>query len=186
MLKKIISSAGLIILVLLTACGTTQNADSGHSSTHESSSHESMDHMESDDDQTLDLQEANNPNYKKGSKITLLNGHMAGMKNAKGTVEAVYTTHVYSVSYKPITGGKPVRNHKWVVQEELATKSNALLPKGTKVKLKAGHMEGMNGATATIDSGSKTNVYRVSYTDTNTGKLMKHHQWMREDELKKR
>ena len=49
--------------------------------------------------------------------------------------------------------------------------------------LNAEHMEGMKGATATIDSAEQTTVYMVDYTDTETEEKVTYHKWVTESEL---
>ncbi|RYL91051.1 DUF1541 domain-containing protein [Sporolactobacillus sp. THM7-4] len=134
----------------------------------------------------LGIKVARHPRYKVGSSVTIKASHMSGMKNAKGTVAGAYTTNVYSVTYKPVNGGPWIKNHKWVVQEELVTNKKGLLKKGTRVKLNASHMPGMKGATATIETSRHGHVYMVNYKDTKTGQWVKHHKWVTEDELEAR
>lgn len=51
-------------------------------------------------------------------------------------------------------------------------------------QLKANHMEGMQGATATIDSATETTVYMVDFTSS-TGEQVTNHMWVTKDELSK-
>lgn len=48
--------------------------------------------------------------------------------------------------------------------------------------MNADHMEGMNGATAVIDSAEQTTVYMVDFTST-SGEEVKNHKWVTESEL---
>jgi len=57
--------------------------------------------------------------YHVGEKITLLTNHMAGMEGAHGTITAVNSGPAYMVNFTPTTGGKMVKNHKWLAQDEL-------------------------------------------------------------------
>lgn len=57
--------------------------------------------------------------YHVGEKITLLTNHMAGMEGASGTVVAVNPGPAYMVNFTPTNGGKMVKNHKWLAQDEL-------------------------------------------------------------------
>ncbi|WP_100489396.1 YdhK family protein [Sporolactobacillus pectinivorans] len=174
----------LVFVVALTGCSTSQGTnDSSSSMSHDMNRDHDQHAMSSDRDVPQDLVATMNPEFKKGSKVTLKTDHMSGMMNAKGTVAGVYTTNVYTVTYHPTNGGKVVRNHKWVIQQELQTHNKGLLKTGTKVNLNASHMPGMMGAEATIDSAKQTNIYMVNYTDTKTGKVIKSHKWVTEDEL---
>ncbi|KOO50766.1 YdhK family protein [Priestia koreensis] len=57
---------------------------------------------------------------KPGKEVTLEADHMKGMKGAEATVDSAEKTTVYMVDYNPTTGGKKVRNHKWVTESELS------------------------------------------------------------------
>lgn len=46
---------------------------------------------------------------------------------------------------------------------------------GTEVALEAGHMEGMMGATSTIDDAQTTTVYMVDYEPTDGGEMIRNH-----------
>lgn len=156
----------------------TENHD-----THEGG-HEDMEHDESGE-VPEGMKETENPTYPVGSEVVIENDHMAGMKGAKGTVVGVFDTTAYEVTYKDTKTGEKVANHKWVVHEELENAQDGPYQAGDEVVLEASHMPGMKGATATIDSAEKTNVYMVTYTDTETGEEIENHKWMSEDELSK-
>lgn len=129
------------------------------------------------------MKEAENPAYPVGSEVIIENDHMPGMKGAKGTVVGVYDTTAYEVTYDDTDTGETVANHKWVVHEELENAQDEPYQAGDEVVLEASHMPGMKGATATVDSAEKTNMYMVTYTDTETGEKIENHKWMSEDEL---
>ena len=129
------------------------------------------------------LKEADNPTYPVGSEVILKTDHMEGMKGAEATIVGAYETTAYEVSYTPTTGGEPVKNHKWVVHEEIKDMTNQTLKDGTEVTLEADHMPGMKDAPAVIDSSEMTTVYMVDYTPTTGGEPVKNHKWVTEDEL---
>lgn len=129
------------------------------------------------------MKEAENPAYPVGSEVIIENDHMPGMKGAKGTVVGVFDTTAYEVTYDDTETGETVANHKWVVHEELENAQDEPYQAGDEVVLEASHMPGMKGATATVDSAEKTNMYMVTYTDTETGEKIENHKWMSEDEL---
>ena len=56
------------------------------------------------------------------------------------------------------------------------------LKPGTEVIINAGHMNGMDGATAKIDTAKKTTVYMIGFTSTN-GEVVTNHKWVTESEL---
>lgn len=146
--------------------------------------HEEMEHDESGE-VPEGMKEAENPAYPVGSEVVIENDHMPGMKGAKGKVVGVFDTTAYEVSYDDTETGETVANHKWVVHEELENAQDEPYQAGDEVVLEASHMPGMKGATATVDSAEKTNIYMVTYTDTETGEEIENHKWMSEDELSK-
>ncbi|WP_370454652.1 YdhK family protein [Rummeliibacillus sp. TYF-LIM-RU47] len=146
------------------------------------SDHMNMDHSSSGEVPT-GLQEAKNPTFIIGSKAIMHTNHMPGMEGAKATIVGAYDTTVYAVSYKPTDGGKEVKNHKWVIQQEIKDADNKKFIKGDEVTIEADHMKGMKGAKGTIESSKDTTVYMVDYTPTTGGKEMKNHKWVTEDEL---
>lgn len=141
-----------------------------------------MDHSSSGE-VPVGLKVSENPTYKVGSKVIIHANHMEGMDGAEATVVGAYDTTAYVVSYTPTTGGEMVKNHKWVIQEEIKNAGAETLKPGTKATLEADHMEGMKGAKATIDSSEKTTVYMVDYTPTAGGNMVKNHKWVTESEL---
>ncbi|WP_373446166.1 YdhK family protein [Salinicoccus bachuensis] len=128
------------------------------------------------------LEEAEAPAYEVGSQAIIEANHMPGMYGAEATIAGAFDTVAYSVTYYPTTGGDPVENHKWVIHEELADPGEAPLEPGTEVTLDADHMEGMEGATAVIESAADTTVYMIDFTTT-TGEEVQNHKWVTENEL---
>ncbi len=59
---------------------------------------------------------------KAGTKVTLLASHMKGMYGATAAIDSSVKTTVYMVDYTPTTGGKNVKNHKWVIESEVSPK----------------------------------------------------------------
>lgn len=129
------------------------------------------------------LTEAENPTYPVGSEATIHADHMEGMEGAVATITGAFDTTAYMVSYSPTTGGQAVEDHKWVIHEEIEDAGEEPFKSGDEVVLSADHMEGMDGATAKIDSAEQTTVYMVSYTDTKTDQEVKNHKWVTESEL---
>ncbi|WP_286231581.1 YdhK family protein [Neobacillus mesonae] len=192
--KAFLGIAALMLVFFLAACGgndktsPSDNADP-KSNTHEnrsksdnSDSMEGMDHSGSGE-VPEGLAMAENPSYPVGSKVIIHADHMPGMEGAEATVSGAFDTTVYSVTYTPTTGGKPVKNHKWVVHEEIKNAGDKPYKSGEEVVLNAEHMKGMKGAKATIDTAEQTTVYMVDYTDTKTGEKITKHMWVTESEL---
>ena len=131
----------------------------------------------SEEGQTPGESEASeDPEFPVGTEVTLTADHMEGMEGATATISGAFDTTTYSVSFTPTDGGEPVTDHKWVVHEELEDPGEAPLADGTEVVLQADHMEGMEGAEATIDSSTDETVYMVDYTAD--GMTMTNHKWV--------
>lgn len=56
----------------------------------------------------------------KGTEVTVLADHMEGMEGAKSEIESAEQTTVYMIDYESTTDGDEVKNHKWVVEDELS------------------------------------------------------------------
>ena len=55
---------------------------------------------------------------------------------------------------------------------------------GSKATITTDHMEGMNGAEATITGAFDTTVYAISYTPTTGGERVENHKWIIHEEIK--
>lgn len=173
----------LCTALVLTACGGNEK----ESKSMEEMDHAKMDHAQMDHSSSGEVPEgladAKNPTYPVGGEAVINADHMGGMDGATATITGAFDTTIYMVTYTPTTGGAPVENHKWVIHEELEDAGEAPFTSGEEVILNADHMEGMEGAAATIDSAEQTTVYMVSYKDTETGEEVTHHKWVTESEL---
>lgn len=182
MMKKQLWMGLALSATILGACTEEEEVKVKDSGTHEESTdHSSMSHS-SDGSVPDDLLVANNPTYAVGDKALMTTDHMGGMNGAEATIVGAYETTVYAVTYTPTTGGEKVENHKWVIHEELEGVEDSPAAVGDTVKLNADHMEGMDGAEATVDSAEQTIIYMVDYTST-AGEEVKNHKWVTEDEL---
>ncbi|OIB00589.1 hypothetical protein AK95_25790 [Paenibacillus sp. LC231] len=170
------------LLLVLGACGNAKNNDPESPENAGEMDHGNMEHTGSGE-VPKGLKEAKNPTYGVGTQAIIESDHMAGMKGATAKIVGAYNTTVYTISYTPTNGGEVVKNHKWVIHEELQNAGEAPLKPGTEVVVNADHMEGMKGATAEIDSAEKTTVYMVDFTPTTGGEEVKNHQWVTESEL---
>ncbi|MCM3571255.1 YdhK family protein [Neobacillus mesonae] len=193
--KAFLGITSLMLVFFLAACGgnnktsLNDNADT-KSNTHEniskndqSDSMEGMDHHSGSGEVPEGAAKAENPAYPVGTKVVIHANHMEGMNGAEAVVSGAFDTTVYSVTYTPTTGGNPVKNHKWVIHEEIKNAGDQTFKQGDEVVLNADHMKGMKGAKATIDTAEQTTVYMVDYTDTKTGKKITNHKWVTESEL---
>lgn len=197
LMKSILS---LSTLVVLAACSIEQNGDidsesvSGtesieviSSDMNSTASSSSMGEMMHDDSGEIPegLLVAENPTYQVGDSVIVNSDHMVGMNGATGVIVGAFDTTVYEVSFNPTNGDARVTNHQWVIQEEIteAKDTEEPLEAGTEVTLEASHMEGMNGATATIESVEDTTVYMVDFEPTTGEDMVRNHKWVTEDEL---
>lgn len=67
--------------------------------------------------------------------------------------------------------------------EGIAEASEPTYPVGTEVQLTADHMEGMEGATATISGAFDTYTYSVNYTPAGGGNPVTDHKWVVQEEI---
>ncbi len=146
---------------------------------------ENMDDMVHDDSGEIPqgLKESTMPTYKVGDSAKILTDHMEGMKDAKATIVGAFDTTAYVISYNPTNGDPRVENHKWVIHEEIKDSGTEPLKVGDEVTIEASHMEGMKGATATIEDAEATTVYMVDYEPTTGGEKVKNHKWVTDSEL---
>lgn len=189
--KPLILVALACLILVLGACGNKKdvkpvdNANPSESKENtggmDGMDHGSMNHNGSGE-VPEGLKTAENPTYAVGTQAVIESDHMPGMKGATATIVGAYDTTVYSISYTPTNGGPEVKDHKWVIHEELKDVGQEALKPGAEAVVNADHMEGMKGATAVIDSAEQTTVYMVDYTST-TGEEVKNHKWVTESEL---
>lgn len=177
------AAAGLLSAAVLLAGCAADNTDEDPpgSSSQEHGEHDGMDHPADGGPVPEGMAEATDPTYPVGTEVTLSADHMDGMDGATATIVGAYDTYTYSVDYTPTTGGDPITDHKWVVQEELEGAGDERLPDGTEVTLAAAHMDGMDGAAATIASSTEETVYVVDYEAD--GMTMTNHKWVVESEI---
>ncbi|WP_368504907.1 DUF1541 domain-containing protein [Alkalihalophilus sp. As8PL] len=191
--KIVIGSMTLATALALSACGDAEDINPDEKMNTDSEESAEMDHSEMDEHAHMDhsssgevpdgLEEAENPTYEVGSQAMIIDGHMPGMEGAEATIVGAYNTMVYAVSYDPTDGGPREENHKWVIHEELEEANEEPFEAGDEVTLEADHMEGMQGATAVIDSAEETTVYMVDFTLTDSGEEVVNHKWVTEEEL---
>ena len=174
------------LLIIVSACGNSGGnngqTDQTKQTNVDNTDHSAMDHSGSGE-VPEGLAEADNPKYPVGTKAVITANHMPGMKGAEATIVGAYDTTAYVVSYNPTNGGPRVKNHKWVIHEEIDQAPELPIERNSEVSINADHMPGMKGAVAVIDDFEETTVYMVDYTST-TGEKVKNHQWVTEEELK--
>ena len=161
------------------ATPSTTSQHEGHGSSSDSGG---MEHPMDGGPAPEGIETAASPTYPVGTEVTLTADHMEGMDGANATIAGAYDTYTYAVDFTPSTGGEPVKDHKWVVQQEIKDAGDERLADGTEVTLEAEHMEGMEGAEATIASSTEETVYMVDYESD--GMTMTNHKWVVESEIK--
>lgn len=190
-------SAATLLAACSTDTGSQESAAESEANSIESMAEESsmsgMDEIEGNDMEGMvhddsgeipeGLKEAENPTYNVGETATITDGHMEGMEGAEATIVGAFDTVAYEVSYDPTNGGPREENHKWVIHEEIADAGEEPFEPGDEVTLEANHMEGMEGATATIDDAKSTTVYMIDYQPTTGGEEVKNHKWITDSEL---
>lgn len=190
-------SAATLLVACSTDTGSQESATESEANSIESMAEESsmsgMDEIEGNDMEGMvhddsgeipeGLKEAENPTYNVGETATITDGHMEGMEGAEATIVGAFDTVAYEVSYDPTNGGPREENHKWVIHEEIADAGEEPFEPGDEVTLEANHMEGMEGATATIDDAKSTTVYMIDYQPTTGGEEVKNHKWITDSEL---
>ena len=188
-LKTTVAAGVLGGALVFTGCSTGGGQDQGTPSTtsqHEghgsSSDSGGMEHPMDGGPAPEGIETAASPTYPVGTEVTLTADHMEGMDGANATIAGAYDTYTYAVDFTPSAGGEPVKDHKWVVQQEIKDAGDERLADGTEVTLEAEHMEGMKGAKATIASSTDQTVYMVDYEAD--GMTMTNHKWVVESELK--
>jgi len=139
-------------------------------------------HMQHDEsgDLPVDIKEVKNPKYPVGTTVELLTDHMSDMLHAKAIVDGVYDTTVYSITYNDTNSNDQIADHKWVVDGEISCSVDV----GDQVTILAKHMDGMQGATATIERITTEPVHMIDYYSSDHGRWIKNHQWVVESELK--
>ena len=176
---------GAIVFAGCTDSGSEEGQTPGESEASEASdggSHGGMEHPMDGGPAPEGMASAEDPEFPVGTEVTLTADHMEGMEGATATISGAFDTTTYSISYTPTDGGDPVKDHKWVVHEELKDPGKAPLKKGAKATVNAEHMPGMKGAEATIDSATDETVYMV---DIKTDEMeMTNHKWVVESEMK--
>lgn len=184
--KLLVAMIALLMSFTLAACGE-ENEEVNHEDINMESNSNSNENMKMNHSGSGEVPEglktSENPTFEVGSEAIIEANHMEGMKGAEATIVGAFDTTVYTVSYTPTTGGEKVTDHKWVIHQEIKDANDVPLEPGTIVDLEANHMEGMDGATAEIDSSEQTTVYMIDYTSTTSGEKVTNHKWVTESEL---
>lgn len=185
------STIALLSAMGLLTTGPVTHAQQTSESESETTEEHSMDHSEMEHDDSGDLpegiKEAEKPKFEVGDMAILAHGHMPGMEGAEAEIVGAFETYAYEITYEDANTGEMVKNHRWIVHEEIAESADQEDPfkEGDEITIEASHMEGMEGQTGTIDAVEKTIVYMIDYvpTDSEDEEPIKNHKWMIEEEL---
>ena len=151
----------LTFLIILAACSNNdenRSIDKNNKETSiDSNSNSHMDNMNhsSSSEVPAGLKVAGNPEVSCRNQSYYPDRPYEGNEGCAVTIKGAYKTIAYVVTYIPRYGGKPVKNHKWVIHEEIEDAAKDLFKSGSKVKLTASHMKGMKGASAVVDLSQK-------------------------------
>lgn len=132
-----------------------------------------------------DLTPSENPLFPVSTEVIVNTDHMSGMMGAKGVVSGAYDTTLYAVDYTDASGTE-VKNHRWVIAEEIVSSDGVAFEVGDTVTMRQGHMEAMGGAgqSAVIVQIMPGPAYMVDYDPTDGSARVMNHQWVAEFELK--
>lgn len=191
--KKLLLSVFSVSSLLLAGCADSIGDDPATDEASDPAIEEIMEEEEMDDEMVHDesgelpegLEEADDPMYEVGEAIVIQTDHMEGMNGAEGVVVGAFDTIAYEISYDPTNGEEREENHQWVIHEEIDNAGADAFEPGDEVVLIANHMEGMEGALATIDAAENTTVYMIDYEPTTGGGTVKNHKWVTNAELSK-
>lgn len=187
-----LTAGALAAALVLTGCASGDHTDESPGGAQDHGNHDSHDNTTGEGDGGHDhpadggpvpegMAEVTDPLFPIGSEVQLSADHMPGMDGAAATIVGAYDTYTYAVDYTPTTGGEPVTDHQWIVHEEIEDAAQQRLADGTEVTLAAAHMDGMDGATATIASSTEDTVYVVDFEAD--GMAMTNHKWVTESEI---
>ena len=170
------------------AHASTKTAGSGHGSMDEQAEVINGAHgaMEMHSMTPVDrLTPAVDPMYPVGAQVVIETDHMVAMMGAKGVVSGAFHTTLYAVDYTA-SNGTEVKNHRWVVSEEIVGGADKTFEVGDTVTLGQGHMESLGGAglSAVIVQVVDGPAYMVDYDPTDGSARVVNHQWVAEFELK--
>lgn len=67
-----------------------------------------------------EIENAGEEAFQAGDAVTVEASHMEGMQGAEAIIESVEKTTVYMVDFTPASGNEEIKNHKWLVENELS------------------------------------------------------------------
>ena len=145
--------------------------------------HENMDHgMVSPTENFTPAQDPVNP---VGAQVILSADHMPGMNGAIARISGAFSTTLYAITYTRSDTGEVVKDHKWVIHEEIADHGALPFNVDDLVTLLPGHISGMGGegVTARVTQAVPGVAYMVDFSPTDGSDPVVNHQWVGEAEL---
>ena len=138
-----------------------------------------MEHNRNEAEPT-DMTDAKDPKFPVGSQALITSDHMEIMEGTIATIKGVYDTTLYQVTFTPEGMDEPMKDHKWVVAEEIEEKG---FGEGDEVTLLADHMTGMKKQKAIITGVQEGPAYMVDFKPNDESQAFVNHKWLAEDEL---
>lgn len=134
---------------------------------------------------TESLFPAANPAYPVGTDALLAADHMPGMKGAIARISGAFDTVLYAINYTRSDTAEVVKDHRWIIQEEIKGHGEVPYKAGDVVTLLPGHISGMGGegVQAEIVEVMPGVAYMVDFTPTDGTERVINHQWLSEAEL---
>ena len=145
--------------------------------------HEGMDHSVMSPTDRFIPAEA--PRYPVGTQALLQADHMPGMKGAVAVISGAFDTVLYAITYTRSDTGEVVKDHRWVIREEIQGFGEVPFQEGEFVTLLPGHISGMGGegVLAEITLAVPGVAYMVDFTPLDGMEPVLNHQWVSEEEL---
>ena len=145
--------------------------------------HEGMDHSVMSPTDRFIPAEA--PRYPVGTQALLQADHMPGMQSAVAVVSGAFDTVLYAITYTRSDTGEVVKDHRWVIREEIQGFGEVPFQEGEFVTLLPGHISGMGGegVLAEITLAVPGVAYMVDFTPLDGMEPVLNHQWVSEEEL---
>ena len=145
--------------------------------------HENMDH--SMFTPTVNFTPAINPLYPIDTEVILLADHMSGMNGANARISGAFDTTLYAITYTRSDTGEVVKDHRWVIHEEIADYVALPFKVGDAVTLLPGHISGMGGEGVLVEITEVVPgvAYMVDFSPTDGSDPIVNHQWVSEAEL---
>ena len=196
MIKKrtcLVILSSIVFVLFLSACSSSNEPTTSETQTSSSTlstTEKSSDSMDSKDDmmmehnrneaEPIDMSDAKDPKFPVGSQALITSDHMEMMENTVATIKGAYDTTLYQVTFTPEGMDEPMKDHKWIVTEEIEEKE---FEDGDEVTLLADHMTGMENQKAIITGSQAGPAYMVDFKPNDGSEAFVNHKWLAEDEL---